>query len=272
VLAVVRSSAAPRRLTALMIAALALVLFDPRAAYAEPGVPNPPNNLLTDTGEGNVAEADADFVTKVKLAGLWEIPAGEMAQTRSNSNRIKKIGEDIAAQHESLDALVEAAAKKLDIELPDKPNKDQQGWLDEMEAAKGEEFDQIYVDRLRAAHGKIFPAIATIRTSTRNDTVRKLAQRTNQFVMTHLTLLESSGIVDFESLQTAPPPNAAAPTTKANPVLQSADAAGGGTPSVSLPVVGVVVVVGVGVAFLLSRKLMQDPRRRRRTRNRSYQY
>ncbi|GIE33930.1 hypothetical protein Ait01nite_069750 [Actinoplanes italicus] len=270
-LAVVRSSAAPRRLTALMIAALALVLFDPRAAYAEPGVPNPPNNLLTDTGEGNVAEADIDFVIKVKLAGLWEIPAGEMAQTRSNSNRIKKIGEDIAAQHGSLDALVEAAAKKLDVDLPDKPNKDQQGWLDEMEAAKGEEFDQIYVDRLRAAHGKIFPAIATIRTSTRNDTVRKLAQRTNQFVMTHLTLLESSGIVDFESLPTAPPPNAAATTKAASPVLQSADA-NGGTPSVSLPVVGVVVVVGVGVAFLLSRKLMQDPRRRRRSRNRSYQY
>jgi putative membrane protein len=272
VLAVVRLSAAPRRLAALLIVAVGLVLFAPRAAHAEPGVPNPPNNLLTDTGEGNVADADVDFVIKVRLAGLWEIPAGEMAQERSKSNRIKKIGQDIADQHGSLDALVLAAAKKLDIDLPNKPNKDQQGWLDEMEAAQGEEFDQIYVDLLRAAHGKIFPAIATIRTSTRNDTVRKLAQRTNQFVMTHLTLLESSGIVDFEALPTAPPPNAAAPASKAaaSPVLQSADA--GEAPALSLPVVGVVVVVGVGVAFLLSRKLMQDPRRRRRNRNRSYGY
>jgi putative membrane protein len=271
VLAVVRLSAGPRRVAGLMIAALALVLFDSKAAFAEPGVPNPPNNLLTDTGEGNVAEADIDFVTKVRLAGLWEIPAGEMAQERSSSNRIKSIGQDIAEQHEALDALVLAAAKKLDIDLPDKPNKDQQGWLDEMEAAQGEEFDQIYIDRLRAAHGKIFPAIATIRTSTRNDTVRKLAQRTNQFVMTHLTLLESSGIVDFEALPTAPPPNAAATTKAASPVLQSADA-GGGTTSISLPVVGVLVAVGVGGALLLSRKLMQDPRRRRRSRNRGYGY
>ncbi|MEU4620153.1 DUF4142 domain-containing protein [Actinoplanes sp. NPDC023801] len=272
-LAVVRWSAGPRRVAGLMIAALALALFEPRAAFAEPGVPNPPNNLLTDTGEGNVAEADIDFVIKVRLAGLWEIPAGEMAQKRSKSNRIKSIGRDIADQHGSLDSLVLAAAKKLDIELPNKPNKDQQGWLDEMEAAEGEEFDQIYVDRLRAAHGKIFPAIATIRTSTRNDTVRKLAQRTNQFVMTHLTLLESSGIVDFESLPTAPPPNAApAAANSANPVLKAADAAGGGTPSLSLPVVGILVAVGVGGALLLSRKLMQDPRRRRRSRNRSYGY
>ena len=66
------------------------------------------------------------------------------------------------------------------------------------------QFDQIYIDRLRAAHGKIFPAIATIRASTRNDTVRKLAQQANQFVMTHMTLLESSGIVDYGALPTAP--------------------------------------------------------------------
>ena len=70
-------------------------------------------------------------------------------------------------------------------------------------------FDQIYIDRLRAAHGKIFPAIATIRASTRNDAVRKLAQQANQFVMTHMTLLESSGIVDYGALPTAPPPAAA---------------------------------------------------------------
>ena len=66
-----------------------------------------------------------------------------------------------------------------------------------MEAANATTFDQIYVDRLRAAHGKIFPAIATIRASTRNDSVRQLAQQANQFVMTHMTLLESSGIVDY---------------------------------------------------------------------------
>src|SRR4029453_18428812 len=126
---------------------------------------------------------------------------------------IRSIGKDIASQHVALDKLVRAAAKKLDIPLPNEPNEDQQGWLGEMRDAEGKEFDQVYIDRLRAAHGKIFPALAPIRTSTRNDTVRKLAQRANQFVMTHLTLLESSGIVDFAALPTAPPPNAAPAAT-----------------------------------------------------------
>jgi putative membrane protein len=135
-----------------------------------------------------------------------------------------------------------------------------------MRAAEGEEFDQIYIDRLRAAHGKIFPAIATIRTSTRNDTVRKLAQRANQFVMTHLTLLESSDLVDFAALPTAPPPNAP-PANLVSAPEQSQPYA------VSLPVVLLVLVCGIGVALFITWRLMRDPRRnRRRYRSRAYEY
>ncbi len=267
-LAVVRMFAGRRRLTGTLVAALALVLLDPRPVRAEPGVPDPPNNLLSDRGEGDLSEADRDFVVKVRLAGLWEIPAGEMAQDKSKDREVRSIGKDIADQHVALDKLVRDAAKKLDIALPNRPNEDQQGWLDEMRDAEGEQFDQVYIDRLRAAHGKIFPAIATIRTSTRNDTVRKLAQRANQFVMTHLTLLESSGIVDFAALPTAPAPNAA-------PVLSAADAGQPPAPSssVNLPLVVLLVVAGVGGALLVTRRLMQDPRRRyRRQRRRSFNY
>ena len=248
-----------RHLAGVLLAALALTLLDPRPALAEPGVPDPPSNLLTARGKGEISEADSDFVVKVRLAGLWEIPAGVMAQDKSDNKEIRSIGSDIAEQHRALDKLVRDAAKKLDIPLPDKPNADQQGWLDEMKAAEGEEFDQIYIDRLRAAHGKIFPAIATIRTSTRNDTVRKLAQRANQFVMTHLTLLESSDLVDFAALPTAPPPNAA-------PVKNAALASADVPPpyAVSLPVVVLLLLAGVGGALFITWRLMRDPRQRRR--------
>ena len=225
-------------------------------ARAEPGVPLPPNQLITDTGKGTVAEADRDFAIKVRLAGLWEIPAGEMAQEKSDNARIRAIGKDIAAQHVVLDRMVRDAARKLKIKLPGKPNADQQSWLAEMRDAEGTEFDRIYIDRLRAAHGKIFPAIATIRASTRNDTVRKLAQRANQFVMTHLTLLESSGIVDFAALPTAPPPAAAG--SGSAPVL----AAGRTTSPVTVPLVLTVLAVVLGAAFLATRRITYGPRRR----------
>jgi putative membrane protein len=231
-----------RRLLGAALAAAALVLFDAQVARAEPGVPVPPNGLLTDRGKGAVSDADRDFTVKVRLAGLWEIPAGEMAGEKSDDPRIRAIGRDIAAQHVALDKLVRDAAKKLDVTLPNKPNADQQKWLAEMRDAEGEEFDKIYIDRLRAAHGKIFPAIATIRASTRNDTVRKLAQRANQFVMTHMTLLESSGIVNFAALPTAPPPSAAPGGTAGGSPVQAAAQTSTGPSFGGSPVLAMVLV------------------------------
>ncbi|MEV4274983.1 DUF4142 domain-containing protein [Actinoplanes xinjiangensis] len=207
-----RTRRIPRWLVATLALSVAFMVTPAgMARAADNPVPVPPNTGLTDNGTGVISAADRDFVVKVRLAGLWEIPAGNMAAEKSQNPVVKKIGADIAKQHESLDALDRAVAAKLGIMLPNGPNGTQAAWLSEMEnAATPQEFDQIFIDRLRAAHGAIFPAIATIRGTTRNDSVRKLAQQTNQFVMTHMTLLESSGIVDYAALPTAPAPAAAA--------------------------------------------------------------
>src|SRR5687767_10799324 len=98
-----------RRMSGAVLVAVALVLLDPQGARAEPGVPDPPNGLLSDRGKGDISDADRDFAVKVRLAGLWEIPAGEMAQEKSEDPRIQAIGRDIASQHVALDKLVRAA-------------------------------------------------------------------------------------------------------------------------------------------------------------------
>jgi putative membrane protein len=244
------------------LTAVALVLLSPGSAHAEPGVPEPPSGLLSDRGEGDLSEADRDFLTKVRLAGLWETPAGKMAQQKSPSQRIQSIGRDIAAQHDALDTMVVDAAEKLGVVLPNQPNKDQQGWLEEMRQAQGKTFDQIYIDRLRAAHGKIFPAIASIRAGTRNDTVRKLAQRANQFVMTHMTLLESSGIVDFRALPTVPAPAIAAsgPSAPAR-ALSGAERSVAASPLISTPVLIVLLVTAIGVGLFVTRRFLPAGRR-----------
>jgi predicted outer membrane protein len=246
-----------RRLHRWLVGILAMVLASllapvgPAQAAGDAPVPVPPNTGLTDKGTGTLTAADRDFVIKVRLAGLWEIPAGNMAQEKSDDPRVVNIGKVISAQHVVLDQLDRDAAKKLGVELPNKPNGDQMFWLNEMKTATPATFDQIYIDRLRAAHGKIFPAIATIRASTRNDTVRLLAQQSNQFVMTHMTLLESSGIVDYSNLPTAPPPAPAGkgPVPVDGQMLQAASSSSSGVPgmntSVILLVLAAALVAGV---------------------------
>ncbi|MDT4994837.1 MAG: hypothetical protein QOH97_4729 [Actinoplanes sp.] len=202
------SSRRPHRWLVGILALILVSLLAPAGvAHASGDIPIPPNTGLSDKGVGTVTAADKDFVIRVRLAGLWEIPAGNMAVDRSDDPKVVDIGKKIAAQHVVLDKLDRDVAEKLSISLPNLPNTDQLGWLHEMKTASSAgQFDEIFVNRLRAAHGKIFPAIATIRASTRNDSIRKLAQETNQFVITHITLLESSGIVDYGALPTAPAP------------------------------------------------------------------
>lgn len=200
---------------------------------------------------GPLGPADRDFVTKVRLAGLWEMPAGDMAVKKAHSARVRAVGAEIAKQHGDLDALARAAAKKLAMTLPDEPNSDQQGWLREMDRATGTDFDNVFIDRLRAAHGKIFPAIALIRAGTRNEVVRELAQRTNNFVMTHLTLLESSGLVDYNGLPPPPPPVAAGPGSVQ---LTANDLGMSGANSIVIWVVlGFAAIAGMAATFRLLR-------------------
>ena len=227
-------------------------------ARADTGSPVPATSFNA-KGAGSVSPADRDCVIRVRLAGLWEIAASNMAQEKSDDPRVVNIGKSISAQHVLLDKLDREVAKKLEIELPNQPNGDQQYWLSEMRNANSTTFDQIYIDRLRAAHGKIFPAIATIRASTRNDSVRQLAQQTNQFVMTHMTLLESSGIVDYGAL-----PTAAAPTTPGSgpvPVdgqmVAAAHSSTSGIPGVNTTVVLLVLAVALGAGVITTMRIFR---------------
>jgi putative membrane protein len=250
-----------RRLSRLLVGTsavvLAFLLAPVSPAQAAGDVPVPTTSL-SNKGVGAVSDADKDFVVKVRLAGLWEIPAGNMTATKSNNPNVKKIGASIAAQHVVLDDLDRAAAKKLGIMLPNEPNSNQAYWLSEMEnAATPEQFDQIFIDRLRAAHGNIFPAIATIRASTRNDSVRKLAQEANQFVMTHMTLLESSNIVDYGSLPTAPAPAAANGPVPVDGQMLASARSNEGIPGVSTTVVLLVLAAALVAGVITTMRIFR---------------
>jgi predicted outer membrane protein len=115
------------------------------------------------------------------------------------------VGHHLWEDHTALDMQLRLVAAKLAVELPDQPTAEQQGWLTELSSRRGPEFDQVFADRLRAAHGKVFAVVAAVRAGTRNSTIREFAQTANAVVMKHMTLLESTGLVQFDALPTAAP-------------------------------------------------------------------
>jgi predicted outer membrane protein len=203
-----------------------------------------------------LSAADLTLLNGVRLAGLWEMPAGQMAATRGANARVRAIGSTIAEQHIKLDQDVTDAANALSVQLPDEPSEQQKAWLDEMRgASSNQEFDQIFVTRLRAAHGKIFPIIGAVRAGTRNETVRKLAQKATVVVEGHLAMLESTGMVRYGELPAValPQQDLAADGSILQVAQGRAEAGSGFSPTVVWVVLIVAVLTGAATTYRVFR-------------------
>ncbi|WP_018654844.1 DUF4142 domain-containing protein [Actinomadura flavalba] len=181
---------------ALSVAVTVLVVLSP------PGVPadGETRDGRAVTRWGPLTDADRQLLTAVRRAGLWEIPAGQQAQQRASSTRVKEVGDAIMRQHMELDEDARRTADRLGVILPSEPNADQKAWLAEMSRTFGADYDRVFVLRLRAAHGKVYAVIARTRAQTENTEVRAFADRSMRFVNNHMRLLESTGLVTPSAL------------------------------------------------------------------------
>ncbi|MET9544632.1 DUF4142 domain-containing protein [Streptomyces sp. NPDC006627] len=195
-----------------LVATLAALLF-PLWSYADrSGTGLDRLNAETvPTDFGPLSALDRDFIAKVRLAGLWELPAGQQAEERGTTKAVRTAGEHLVEGHTFLDARVREVAARLGLELPSQPDSRQRRWLTELSRARGETYDEKFANILRRAHGKVFSVVAEVRANTRNSLVRALADDANTTVLDHITVLEETGLVDFEGLArdaatTGPPP------------------------------------------------------------------
>ncbi|MFC4146206.1 DUF4142 domain-containing protein [Micromonospora mangrovi] len=233
---------AAHRVAVLLVTLVAGLGVLPGAAQAAP----PPGQQMN--------AADMTLLNGVRLAGLWEMPAGNMAAEKGQSKRVREIGAEISRQHGVLDQLVVEAANKLGAVLPTTPTTQQQGWLTEMQNATGAQFDQIFVTRLRVAHGNIFPVIGAVRASTRDPIVRKLAEEANKFVNDHMTMLESTGLVRWQQL-----PPAALPPAQSDSLVAAAAAnvgTGGGV-KVSTTIVWLVFLAALATGGFATYRILR---------------
>lgn len=215
--------------TGVVIAALACTLlallipahtFGGRTAAA--AVPSPSGD---DDGLGTMSTAfgpltpqDRDFVRKVRLAGLWELPAGRQAMQKGERPTVRIAGEHLVEGHSELDRRVLEVGQALGMELPNQPSGQQQAWLDQLEAARGAAYEPLFIQLLRRAHGKVFTLVAQVRAQTRNSMVRALATDANSTVLDHISVLEASGLVDFDGLADTPPAGSVSPRTPSTPL------------------------------------------------------
>jgi len=234
-----------------------LVGAPPASAQSDPGPNLGPDYVPTPFGP--MGPAGRDLLQKVTLAGLWEGPAGRMALEKSANPKVQEAGRHLIEGHADLDRRTADLARTFNVTLPTQPNESQQGWLNEMQAApaRSTEFDKVFANRLRAAHGVVYKFLATVRTGTRNTAIRDYAKVCMDTVLDHMTVLEATGLVDFSDTDAIPlalvaqPSSSAAPTPARTPRVIPQNTAqqqkdGGGFPD-GLIGLAVMAVVGAGI-------------------------
>ncbi|GGZ82378.1 hypothetical protein GCM10010389_20420 [Streptomyces echinoruber] len=171
-------------------------------------VSSSPDRIIAQTQWGPLTEGDRDFVVKVRAAGLWEYPVGQMGLQKGTTPEVKTASAHLIDGHAALDTTCRKIAPMLGITLPNKASPQQQGFVNQLAADSGKKFDTDFANILRMTHGSIFNAIAKIRSTTKNRLVRVLAEQANATVLDHMTVMEKTGLVDFDQTifqQTTPP-------------------------------------------------------------------
>ncbi|MFC9324945.1 DUF4142 domain-containing protein [Kitasatospora sp. NPDC057015] len=208
-----RSFATLLVIVAMMSTVTALVVPIVRSAGSyrgEPRADETPGTVQTPTGP--LTPLDRDFVKRVRLAGLWEIPAGRMAVAKGGTPEVMVAGQHLIDGHTDLDRAVLETARTLGLDVPGEPSAQQKAWLKQLDEAQGPEFDRLFANIVRNAHGQVFAVVAQVRAGTQNSTVRELATTANSTVLDHMSVLEDTRLVRFGEL-TGPPAATASPSS-----------------------------------------------------------
>lgn len=127
---------------------------------------------------------------------------------RGTTEAMREAGEHLIVGHSLLDESTRKVAPELNITLPNRASPQQQQFVATVVGSTGKQFDTNAANIMRVTHGQIFPAIAKIRATTKNTLVRQLADQANDVVLDHITVLEKTGLVNFDQAnfqQTSPP-------------------------------------------------------------------
>jgi putative membrane protein len=245
-------SHAVRKAAVLVVLGVGLLVPVSACASSQAGQVDPSNPLdvgtqVTQSQWGPVGPADRLMLVKVALAGSWELPSGEMAQTKTDTPAVRTAGQHLIMGHTMLNQKNVQIARELGVTLPTKPLPEQQGFLTAMRnAASGPDFDKAFVGPLRDQHGAVYQLLSQVRAGTRNSLIRDFANVCMTTVLDHITMLEQTGLVNYNALPspTAPP---------VTPAPTAAQISSNNTSSVAVFVIAA-VLAGAAIVIPVTRR------------------
>ena len=136
------------------------------------------------------AQTTKEFVHKAATAGMKEVKAGELAQRKGVSPRVKEFGARMVHDHtkanEELMAIVKRKGMSAELPAPGSVMGDPM-----LEKASGKEFDRMYVTMMVSDHKEAVALFENAARNERDPEIKMFAKNTLPKLRQHLEAIQS---------------------------------------------------------------------------------
>lgn len=140
---------------------------------------------------GNGADAAlptdaAGFASAVAASDLYEIESGKLAASQASSAEVKSFAATLQTDHSKSTADLKAAAQGAGVTVAPALDAEKQAMLDQLKAARGEDFDRLFIDQQTTAHQKALQLLQNYSGAGDNGALKAFATKATAVVQGHL--------------------------------------------------------------------------------------
>ena len=137
-------------------------------------------------GWAAATSADQDFFKQAAEAGIAEVEAGNLAQSRGNSQAVKDFAAMMVKDHTDANAKLKSIAAGENIDLPATSGAMHMASKAKLEVLKGDTFDKAYIKNQVAAHEQTVGLLKKEISSGSDSQAKSFAKETLPTVQEHL--------------------------------------------------------------------------------------
>lgn len=133
-----------------------------------------------------VAEDDAEFAVFAANAGMTEIEAAKLAETKSTNAEVKAFAAMMIKDHSAAAEKLNAIAAARNITLPTAVADEQRKHLDDLAKKNGKDFDKDYADMMESDHTKVVDEFKDAAANAKDADLKSFAAATLPVLQQHL--------------------------------------------------------------------------------------
>lgn len=134
-----------------------------------------------------ISSQDHTFVQMAAQSDVAEIQAGQLAQTRGATPAVREYGRWMVTDHTSMDNMLRVIAEHEGIDVPTSPNATQMQQAKQLQNARGQAFDRVYINAQVLDHEQTLAAFRQESSEGQNIPLKRLAASGIPILEQHLT-------------------------------------------------------------------------------------